>query len=202
MFASYKLGKYLAMVFAIGMVMALPQFISAQGATISFSDVYTLTDPPVKIEGGGAKLVRTDNGVSMKLMTDQLEPGAYTVWFLVFNNPDGCSLGSGMCGETDEDFAVGGPAGFGFTFATGHIVGESGKANFAGSLMVGEPLLNGDAVLDGTILESSRTTEIHLVVRYHSAAVPGRIPEQIHTSEGFEDPNVFDVQFAQFAVVP
>lgn len=194
MFASYKLGKYLAMVFAIGMVMALPQFISAQGALVSVNSVFTFDDPPEEIEGATSTLVRTDNGISMELTTSGLEPGAYTIWFVVFNNPEACFLGSDMCGEADEDFAVGGPTRFGFTYATGHIVDDSGEATFAGHLKAGEVLLNNDLELD-EVLENARTAEIHLIVRYHGPAVPGRIPEQIRTGE-FDNPNVIDVQFA------
>lgn len=194
MFASYKFGKCLAIVFAIGMIMILPQFISAQGASVSVNPVFTVTDPPQLVGGATSTLVRTNNGISMELTTSGLEPGAYTIWFVVFNNPDACFLGPDMCGLADEDFEVGGPAGFGFTYAAGHIVDDSGEATFAGHLKTGAALLNDDLELD-EVLENARTAEIHLIVRYHGPAVPGRIPEQIRTGE-FDNPNVFDLQFA------
>ncbi|MDX1578014.1 MAG: hypothetical protein R3266_06000, partial [Gemmatimonadota bacterium] len=40
---------------------------------------------------GTSKLVRTADGVSYRLSTSGLEPGnAYTLWFVVFNDPAGC----------------------------------------------------------------------------------------------------------------
>jgi hypothetical protein len=152
---------------------------------------------------GVSKLVRTDSGVSAVLKTAGLEPGAYTCWFIVFNHPEECvffdELGPGSCGLHPDDFAVGGPAGFGFTRATGHIVGESGEATFAGHLKEGAPLLNDALDLD-EVFEDARTAEIQLLVRYHGPKVPGMVFEQTHTlqPELGIGPDV-DVQFSVHA---
>ena len=161
-------------------------------ADVTFNDVYWFDDFSL-VEGGVSKLVRTDRGVSMDLSTNSLEPGAYTAWWIMFQNPAGCVLGPGLCGEHGDDFTPGGPAGFGFGFATGHIVDESGEATFGAHLKVGTALY--DDNFDPIVLENARTAEIHQIVRYHGESDPGRIPEQIHTGE-FDDPTVVDVQFA------
>lgn len=168
-------------------------------ANVTVNPVFTNSSPPEEIEGASSTLIRTDKGVSMELTTSGLEPGAYTIWFAVFNDPDACFFGVGGCG-VGEDFEPGGAASpggaarFGFTYAGGHIVGDSGEATFAGHLKVGDVLLNNDLELDET-LENARMAEIHLIVRFHGQADPGRIAEQIRSGE-FDDPEVVDVQFA------
>ena len=138
---------------------------------------------------GASKLVRTDTGVSAELVTTGLPAGAYTCWFVVFNNPEQCALydelGPGSCGLELSDFlpaSEGGTTGFGFAFADGKIVDESGMATFGGHLKQGDVLMNDFLELD-EVLEDPRTAEIHLIVRYHGPAEPGRIYEQTHTLE-------------------
>jgi hypothetical protein len=106
---------------------------------------------------GVSALARTDDGVSMTLMTTGLAPGAYTVWWVVFN-PDvpGMSVG----------------------FAAGHVVGPNGMARFAATLKEGEPLS-----IAGGPLEDARGADIHLVVRYHGPVDPLHLYDQLHTFE-------------------
>jgi hypothetical protein len=181
----------MAVVFAMGSATA-----HADGrANVTVNPVFTFDLD--EIEGASSTLIRTDNGVSMVLSTSGLEPGAYTVWFIVFNDPEACfnpPADDIPCGDDPADFEVGNPARSGFTLATGHIVDDSGEATFAGHLNVGDLLLNNDLELD-EVLENARTAEVHLIVRFHGEADPGRIHEQLRTGE-FDDPSVVDVQFA------
>jgi hypothetical protein len=124
---------------------------------------------------GTSNLVRTDDGVSVQLNTTGLHEGAYTLWWIVFNNPQGCVA---ACGDNDADFDPN-QTGFGFGFADGDLVGPTGEATFAAQLSEGDPLLGGD----GGALENSLATEIHFIVRYHGPTDPNRILEQIHTGE-------------------
>jgi hypothetical protein len=133
---------------------------------------------------GMSKLIRTDTGVNLTLVTSGLEPGAYTCWFAVFNHPENCGDPAG-CGINPDDFlpaSEGGTTGFGFTYATGHVVDRSGKAVFAANLNEGTVLLNDFLDLD-EVFQDARAAEIHLIVRYHGPAEPGRIYEQTHTLE-------------------
>ena len=87
------------------------------------------------IPGSSSTLVRNGSGVTYTLKTSQLDPGgAYTNWFVVFNNP---SLCTGPCSE-DDDVFPGAPAGVSVIFATGHVIGSTGEANFAGRLNTGD----------------------------------------------------------------
>jgi len=110
-------------------------------------------DETGEIEGASATLIRNKNGITANFKTNGLKPGnAYTFWFVVF-------------GET--------PGPPKSTFAAGHIVGGSGKAQFSGHKSFEEG-----------VFENPLTAEVHLVVRTHGPAQPGMIPSMIHTIGG------------------
>jgi hypothetical protein len=160
-------------------------------ADVTVNDVLSLADFSVT---GASKLTRTDKGVSIEVDTTGLAPGAYTFWWIVFNHPEECVFGPGFCGFDPSDFDVGGPAGFGFIRASGHIVDESGEATVGANLKQGEMLYDNN--LNPTVtLEDPRTAEIQLIVRYHGPVDPERMPGQIHTGE-FDNPDVYDVQIS------
>jgi hypothetical protein len=186
-----------AFVVAAVLVMGSATARAGGPANVTVNPVFNLDDDFTLVEGATSTLIRTDNGISMVLTTGGLAPGAYTIWFIVFNDPEACfnpPADDIPCGDDPADFEVGNPARSGFTLATGHIVDDSGEATFAGHLNVGDLLLNNDLELD-EVLENARTAEVHLIVRFHGEADPGRIHEQLRTGE-FDDPSVVDVQFA------
>lgn len=126
----------------------------------------------------------------MTLHTSDLEPGAaYTVSWVVFNNPGACS--NQECGEDDLfDPAVETSV----QLTTGHVVPPSGKGHFAASLSIGGPSRE---VLFGPGLLDARHAEVHLVVRSHGQPIPDLVQEQIGSFEGGCAINVYeDVQFA------
>ena len=174
------------------LIVSLPAGARAGGpADTTVNDVLSLEDFSVT---GVSKLVRTDRGVNIELYTKGLAPGAYTFWWIVFKHPEECVHGPGMCGFDNADFEVGGPAGFGFIRASGHIVDESGETTVGANLKKGETLLDNDLNPTQTF-ENPRTAEIQLIVRYHGPVDPDRMPAQIHTGE-FDNPDVFDVQIS------
>ena len=144
---------------------------------------------------GHSNLVRNKHGVTMNIFTTELDPNAaYTVWWIIFNNPGACA---GPCGGPD----LGTPAVNGTViWATGHVIGANGIGNLTAHLSEGDTSgdqpfgLPGDAVG----LVDASTAEIHLVVRTHSEPIPGRVYEQISTFMGGCDVNFCDDQ--QFAV--
>lgn len=165
------------------------------------SNVYAPFDCTVGVDCdvvGASQLVRAKRSVSMNIWTTGLDPGsAYTVWWIIFNNPEHC--GDAGCSGNDLDTPeVKGAV----TWATGHIIGSTGTGNFAASLKEGPPKgdtpfgLSGDA--DGLI--DATKAEIHLVVRTHGEAIPGLVYEQISTFDGGCDVNFCDDQ--QFAIHP
>lgn len=182
-------------------------------ASRSTANVYSFADVGTPI--GASSLVRNRNGVTATLRTTELLAGhAYTLWWVVFNEPSACAPDDGDeeiegvdCSAAD----LGKPAvKADVLFATGHVVGGSGKGNFAARLNEGDT--------DGSLfpppsagLIDAAQAEIHLVVRSHGPAIPGEVNEQIRSFGGgctaFLDPPAVpgeegecaDVQFAVHA---
>jgi hypothetical protein len=144
-------------------------------AEISMAEVFTFADEAV-VRGAWSQLIRTDNGIAMDLHTFDLDPGsAYTVWWVIFNTPQGCSPapdGTPMCGE-DDIFDERGrvspnpDATISVTWATSNIIGDEGFGNFSAWLQKGHAM---GEVLFGPGLEDPRGAEVHLVVRSHGRA--------------------------------
>jgi hypothetical protein len=123
----------------------------------AYEGVFSLLDGDLV---GVSALLRTDKGVSMVLMADDLPPGAYTLWTRV--DAPGMGPISG--------------------FLAGHVVGEDGVLNFAAHISAGE-VLSGNPGLPSGAFQDPQNAKITLVVRYHGPAVPGSIYEQTHTFE-------------------
>jgi hypothetical protein len=130
------------------------------------------------VKVGSSTLVRNQNGVTVTVNTSELDPGsAVTIWLVVFNN--------GTSGGPDD-----------VIYGAGHVVGGNGTANFAAHLNEGD---TGGSLFPQPSpgLIDAETAEIHIVVRSHGPAIPGMIPEQIHTVGGGCLINVCeDLQFA------
>lgn len=116
-----------------------------------------------------------------KVFTSGLTAGAYTIWVVIFNQPENCAGGSGKCGGGElTNPAVEGS----IVYGTGSIVGEDKVANFHGSLSEGAPPAGISVnVPAGTFngLKDSRKAEIHLVVRAHGAVKTGEASLQLST---------------------
>lgn len=137
---------------------------------------------------GTSTLVRTSSGVSYNLSTSGLEPGdAYTLWFVVFNNPAGCAFPTPVssCGDLD---VVNPDAVPDMAYAGGSLVGGPGTATFAGSRRLG-PL---DGSINAPVLPANLANglvnplgaEIHLVVHHHGPKLPEYMPDMIKTVDG------------------
>jgi hypothetical protein len=143
----------------IGLLSAIPlTHAGAATQTIrSTSDVTLISDPSVVV--GTSTLTRTESGISFSLQTSGLEPGhAVTVWWMVVN-PDG---------------------GVAVLYAAGHVIDDSGTAEFGSYLQVGDS----DGALDmgtDTTLEDALQATVYLVVRDHGLADPRTVSKQIQT---------------------
>ncbi len=160
-----------------------------------------------------AKLKRTGNYIQFNLHTTGLPPGAYTIWYVIFNDTGLCTAPTpfGECGEADlltPKTAI--------VWATGKVVQANGIGNFSDRIYVGET--RSETVVLGedltAPLEDPHGAEVHLIVKYHGAASsdPDVLYEQLHTLLGSCGPEdgansydagpfgiqCFDPQFAIF----
>ena len=151
--------------------------------------VVSTTQPVVVIMGGAevgeATITRNANGASAHLHTTGLMPGnVYTLWWAVFDNPDECSdTPTPGCDPSDFLVVNGGVKGMG-----GHVVGSSGRASFGARLKLGE-VLDGGGVPSFNTFDDVLGSEMHLVVRNHGPAIPGRVNEQFSEFNGGCPPN-------------
>lgn len=144
-------------------------------------------------EVGMAYLKKNDKGFTVNLKTTGLTPGhAYTVWAVVFNNPDDC-IGGCNGDDLDNNPLVVGDV----IFIAGHVAGNNGKGNFSGHLNEGD--VSGSVGFDIGLMDVDEA-EIHFVVRSHGAKIPGLVDDQISSVDGGCGINVCDdIQFAAFA---
>ncbi|MGH8072005.1 MAG: hypothetical protein ACRERE_43595 [Candidatus Entotheonellia bacterium] len=130
---------------------------------------------------GESTLLRLAAALSATLETTGLTSGnAYTMWWVIFNNPEFCSLSP--C--TAADFANANVQAS-QVLAAGHVAGGSGKAGFASYLAVGD---TSEAVFGPGLLDPLGA-EIHLVLRSHGRTIPGMVDDQISSLNGGCPPN-------------
>jgi hypothetical protein len=172
------------MAIAVMLLLAIP--VQAAPAIRSSNTLFdAATGDPVI--GSASSLVRTDNGLSMNIRTSGLPAGhTYTVWWIIFNDPDSCEHGiEGVvqCGEGDLLLFGGSAAGV-VGHATGNVVGGNGKSSFGAHLKVGDTDGFIDAFVGHNGLTNPRGAEVHLVLRDHGPKIPEFMPDQIHTFAG------------------
>lgn len=121
-----------------------------------------------------ATLVRRGGGVSFTLRTVGLRPShAYTVWFVVVNNPGACSTSPCSAPDIFQNPATEAQV----TYAAGHVSGRSGRAGFAGSFATGAI----DGWLPDRQLSNPLGAEIQLVLNDHGPKLAVYLPEMIQT---------------------
>ncbi len=167
---------------ALGAALALLLGLSAAGGVAAHADHQTAPvrwHPQTGLSGSvapsaQATLVRRLDGVSFGIRTEQLRPNhAYTVWFVVINNPSACAATpcSGpdivLNPETDSQVAYG----------AGHVSGGRGRAGFAGAFQAGSI----EGWLPNGGLWDPMTAEIQLVLNDHGPVLPAYMPEMTHT---------------------
>ena len=114
---------------------------------------------PQAIPGSHAELVRQTSGVKIDVSTRDLPAGAYTNWWVVFNNPGAC------VGPCDIPDVFSNPASVASVlWATGGIVDASGQANFQAELPVG--VFPGQVILGNGLLDAYGA-EVHYILKTH-----------------------------------
>jgi hypothetical protein len=178
--------------------------------------IIAATEQPVA--GAFSQIDRGEGTVASKVRT-RVTPGhAYTLWYVIFNNPEACE---GECGEDDIFSASGAPdlakieaARISVVWGkAGGVANPAGRVKLDGGLAVGEAPTNasGEGVTvvigdpaDGALVPSPVTglestgAEIHLVVQDHGLAQedPEVLDLQTSSFEGACNPECEDVQFA------
>lgn len=170
--------------------LTVDQIIEAASGAESVSDLYWFSDPATP--AGHSTLVRTSDVVKMTFQPDALAPQhAYTIWWVIFNQPENCS--DPGCGE-DDIFIDGDPtkglnedqiaaADIVAGYATGKVASTDGSARFVAALSEGQ---TGQEVLfgSGALLKDATGAEVHLVNRSHGPVIPGKRAEQIGSFAG------------------
>ena len=125
------------------------------------------------------ELERFAGGIEIEAETQGLIPfHAYTIWALVFNNPDGCN---DDCGIADD---IGPDSGFSALWSgVGFVADEDGEADF--ETVMYEGVAPGEVMM-GDGLTDAENAVIHLIVRYHGPAA-------------FDDPDLLQAQISTFA---
>jgi len=149
------------------LLVAAPAAAAAPG--IERVPVVDIGDPPSR--AGTSFMVRADRGVVGVVVTGGLVRGhAYTVWAVVFNNPEACDADCDSADLANPD--VGGVS----ILATGKVV-RAPRAAFAIRLVAGDELVD------------PLGAEIYFVVRTHGPAPRGLVDEQTSSLNGGCPPN-------------
>jgi hypothetical protein len=152
------------------------------------SPVVVTTSPVVEFPGsnsgvsGTATLTRTSNAISVSGSAIGLTNGyAYTIWFVIFDNPRGCN--DDGCGEDDlftrqAQVAVVNGGGF---------VAGAGAVNFSGLLPRHDPGDRQVVLGSASGIGNTYGAEVHVVLKSHGTAEtdPANLAVQLSTVDGF-----------------
>lgn len=193
---SILISAALSLLLTSGIAMADPQ----EAPVLWFSD-FSPT-------GTSSYMTRLDDMVLVTLEATGLNPGdAVTLWWVVFNNPAGCT--PPMCGDDEFDDPTGQKlidAEVAVANATGNVVKSDGTLEFGATLDQGandpEHQVVFNAAFDGAAVLTAEpaNAEIHLVVQSHGQGRGGKkLREQLAYLEANCTPACADVQFAVHA---
>jgi hypothetical protein len=164
------------------------------------ANIFQAGNPSIKL-GGAATLYRSRNKLEMRIATSGLDANAaYTVWWVLFNNPAGCSPPG--CGPDDVVPTANPAADVSVFYAAGFVTGLDGVGNVDASVDAGA-LPEGIEIETGTGLDRGNgfRAEVHLVVRTHGMITPGQVDQQIGSFNGGCSPACANKQAAVFMPV-
>jgi hypothetical protein len=162
-------------------VISLPANAGGWGQTTFQSANFHDFDTGLVAQPSAGTLTRTKHSVRANLALSGLDLGAaYTVWWVIWNNPKQCA--SNPCGMGD----LGVPGNVAI-YATGFVTGESGAMSVVAELSAGK-LPSGMYVHPGIpgVLQWGRgqRAEIHMLVESHGSILPGSVDIQISEDLG------------------
>jgi hypothetical protein len=187
--------KLLVILALVGLLSAVA-ISHASAATQTTSNVVNISDPTATPPPGFSTLTRTSKAISMDLHTSGLPAGdAVTIWWMVFNHPEACISGTSTpdpddprCGMADMANPA---ADLSVLYAAGHVIDDSGVADFGGKLAVDDA----DGAIMGSGLQDPAGADVTLVVHDHGPADPATVSQQIHTF-GTCNPGCIDLQMS------
>lgn len=157
---------------------------SSRGRLVDVADV---RDYPEGVEKFGRSwLTRKPGGVTFRLLTRGLEPGhAYTLWMVIFNNPEGCKEddGAAVCNDFDLFNPASEPD---MVWAAGTRVRRSGRAIFRGYRPVGTTAasVNEPLGLPSNGLTNPAGADIRFIVHDHGRVLREYMPDMIKSIDG------------------
>lgn len=177
-----RLGRLFVLLASVTLMAPGPVFpaSNSHSKTFRFFSAQGIPADSSVVKGSSAKLTRGDSVVWIRVNTTDLLPGAYTNWWIIFNNPAACTDG---CDSTD----FGNPAVMASVFwATGGIVGQNGVGHFQAHLEEGVLPSGPGQVAFGPGLLDAQSAEIHYVLKYHGPASsdPAILQKQVTTIYG------------------
>lgn len=139
------------------------------------------TDLPPLEDVGNAHLLRHDDGVTTRIRVSDVEPGVYTLWWVVWNSPEACATpfacDDGDLFDPDVHVDIG--------YGAGARVEPHGTLRLAAHLSENDDLTGFPTEfaipLTDTGLEDAFHAEVHLVLRSHGRPVSGLVGEMLHT---------------------
>lgn len=152
---------------------------SAARAVTSTSPVITF--PALEPHDGESRIIRTKNGANFRFTTSSLDPGhAYTVWVVIWNEPEHCVDGCDGADLFVEDAMPD------MLYGAGHVVGGSGQGTFSGRIQVGDASRSVQVPLGlaPNGLMDPYGAEIHLVLHDHGPMLPAFMPDMIQMLAG------------------
>lgn len=135
---------------------------------------------PKGTQVGNTLLVRTRQGIFYALRATDLTPGhVITVWAVVFNQPENCAQYPEACKGSDLSTPdVLGDA----VYTSGGVVRENGTIRLRAFLREGDAsgsmAHEVSTAFPPTGLLDLEDAEVHLVIRDHGPAIPGKVYEQ------------------------
>lgn len=161
--------------------------------SIGWSPIRPHADDPRTPAGfAQSRLIRNDEGIAVRIWTNHLDQAAYTVWWVLFNNPQYCA--SAPCTASDLPANGGDPrVEASIAFATSDYVGRNGSGRFGAGLGVGDT----SRALFGPGLLNAHVAEVHMVIRWHGPTDPHTAHLQLSmVNGGCPEGGCRDQQFA------
>ena len=128
-------------------------------------------------------LTRTQQSATARIYTTGLrKKAAYTIWWVVWNDPSACA---GGCGE--DDLGIAGNSVF---YAGGFVTGKDGTVNVSVHVEAGDLADGIDVLIPGGLHPGNGFgAEMHLIIRSHVEIIEGMADVQVGTFFGACDIN-------------